>query len=56
MQSAGQRRNFTPEPFDNDVRLGADGGGQQDIDSGLWYAPNLFPALVRCANYGEPVG
>jgi len=56
MQSAGLRRNFTPEPFDNDVRLGADGGGQQDIDSGLWYAPNLFPALVRCANYGEPVG
>ena len=55
MQSAGQRRNFTPEPFDNDVRLGADGGGQQDIDSGPCYVPNLFPALVRRAYYGEPV-
>ena len=53
MQSAGQRRNFTPEPFDNDVRLGADGGSQQDIDSGPCYVPNLFPALVWSTYYGE---
>ncbi len=55
MKSAGQCRYFTPEPFDNHTRLRANGGIQQNIDSGFCYVHNFSPAQIRYAYHGKPV-